>query len=270
MKVQPVSPAMGVRISGIDVRGADTTMVGELRSLLLDHQLLVIAGQHLPHLELQEFGCKWGELLTHPSGMDAKSPYVQVLSSRKGVRGKAFGAWHSDMSWHPTPPWITMLHAHTIPPWGGDTGYANQHLAWESLDRAAKDTRRMFRRGLCSAEQLVGLRAFHTGKGFGPEVPDSIHPVVRIHDETHRPALYVNPEFTSHITNMPETDSALMLFPLWAHAITQEFTYRHTWSTGDLLIWDNRSVMHTAILDYDAPRKMARVIVKGDKPLSSS
>ncbi len=267
MKVEPVSPAVGVRITGIDLQEAGDGLVCDLRSLLLDHHLLVIAGQALHRPEFQEFGFKWGELMTHPSGMDRDNPYVQLLAYEGRMRGKVFGAWHSDMSWHPTPPQITMLHARTLPPSGGDTGYANQHLAWESLDRAARDKRRTSRRELPTSEELEGLRANHTGKGFGPEVPDSVHPLVRTHDETRRLALYANPEFTTHIVDMAQTDSKLMLWALWTHAITLEFTYRHAWSTGDLVIWDNRSVMHTAILDYDAPRAMTRVVVKGDVPV---
>ena len=267
MKVESVSAAMGVRVTGVDLHQTSDDLIGDLRSLLVEHHVLVIGDQDLHRPELQEFGFKWGELMTHPSGMDRDSPYVQMLASEGGIRGKAFGAWHSDMSWHPTPPRITMLHARKLPPSGGDTGYANQHLAWESLDRAATDKRRASRRELPTREDLAGLRAFHRGKGFGPDVPDSVHPLVRVHDETQRPALYVNPEFTTHIVEIPETDSKLMLWALWTHAITLEFTYRHAWSTGDLVIWDNRSVMHTAILDYDAPRAMSRVVVKGDAPV---
>ena len=159
-----------------------------------------------------------------------------------------------------------MLHAQRIPSSGGDTGYANQHLAYESLDRASRDKRRMFRRHLATQKELVGLNAFHVGKGFGEHVPDSVHPVVRTHDETGRKALYVNPEFTSHIVDVSEHESERLLWPLWLHAITEEFTYRHRWSTGDLVIWDNRAVMHTAILDYEEPRSMSRIVIQGNEP----
>ena len=267
MKAESAAPALGLRIRQLDLAKDGGRAVDELRALLLEHQLLVIAKQQLTSQQLMDFGLGWGELMTHPSSVARKNPYVQKLANQGDVKGKGFGAWHSDMTWHPTPPWITMLHAQTIPISGGDTGYANQHLAYESLDRASLDKRRMFRRHLATQDELEGLHAFHVGKGFGEHVPDSVHPVVRTHDETGRKALYVNPEFTSHIVDVTEGESERLLWPLWLHAVTEEFTYRHRWSTGDLVIWDNRSVMHTAILDYDEPRSMSRIVIQGNVPV---
>ncbi len=267
MRIEPLAPAMGARVSGIDLREASANLIGELRAALLAHHLLAVADQNLHRDELRRFGEGWGALLTHPASQHTENPYVQVLASRGGARGKGYGAWHSDMSWHPTPPSITMLHARKLPSHGGDTGFANQHMALAALDRAALDKGRMFRRDLPTVEQISDLAANHTGKRFGPKVPDSVHPVVRTHDETRRTALYVNPEFTSHIVGLPQTESRLTLYALWAHATGLEFTYRHRWATGDLVIWDNRSVMHTSILDYDEPRALTRVVVKGDPPV---
>ena len=263
LHLERLSPAMGARVSGVDLRTASADLIGGLRAALLEHHLLVVADQDLRSEELQAFGSGWGELLTHPASMRSANPYVQTLASKNGARGRGVGAWHSDMSWHPTPPWITMLHARTLPSRGGDTGYANQHLAWQALDLAAKDRGRMFRRDLPRAADIAGLNANHTGKRFGDHVPDSIHPVARRHDENGLPALYVNPEFTSHIVGVEEPTAKLMLYALWAHATSLEFSYRHRWSPGDLAIWDNRSVMHTSILDYDEPRALTRVVVKG-------
>ena len=267
MKLESAAPAMGLRVGQLNLAKDGDRAVGELRGLLLEHQLLVITKQQLTSEQLMDFGHGWGDLMTHPSSMAHPNPYVQTLANQGKVKGKGFGAWHSDMTWHPTPPRITMLHAQRVPGSGGDTGYANQHLAYESLDRASRDKRRMFRRHLATQEELVGLSAFHVGKGFGEHVPDSVHPVVRTHDETGRKALYVNPEFTSHVIDVTEHESERLLWPLWLHAVAEEFTYRHRWSPGDLLIWDNRSVMHTAILDYDEPRSMSRIVIQGNEPV---
>ncbi len=266
MQIERLSPAMGVRIGHLDLQRADATMAAELRGLLNEHHLICISNQDLSEEEQQSFGMLWGDLLTHPASLKRSNPHVQVLAGNGRAKNQVFGAWHSDMTWHPTPPWITMLHARKIPSFGGDTGYTNQHLAWEHLERVRKDRRRSHRRYLPESEQLLKLRANHTGKGFGPNVPDSVHPVVRTHNENGRQALYVNPEFTTHIVGVPEQESLNILFPLWLHAITEEFCYRHQWRPGDFVIWDNRSVMHTAILDYDEPRTMHRVVVKGDVP----
>ena len=258
---------MGVRVSEIDLQVANTDLVGELRQLLMKYNLVAVSNQDLHEEQMQAFGQLWGELLTHPASESRPNPYIQTLAGNGKAKGRVFGSWHSDMTWHPTPPWITMLHARRIPGFGGDTGYANQHLAWEYLDQAIRDTRRVHRRYLSDANSLRELRANHTGKGFGQHVPDSVHPVVRTHDETGREALYVNPEFTTHIVDVPAEESISILFPVWLHAVTEEFCYRHHWIPGDLVIWDNRSVMHTAILDYEEPRSMTRVVVKGDVPV---
>lgn len=266
MKQQRLSPAMGVRIDDINVNEANNDMVGELRALLNEHHLLCLSKQELSDEQQQSFGGLWGELLTHPASEHAPNPYVQVLAGNGKAKNRVFGSWHSDMTWHPTPPWITMLHGRVVPKFGGDTGYANQHLAFDMLDQARKDQRRSHRRHLPDTESLLSMRANHTGKGFGQHVPDSIHPVIRTHNENGKQALYVNPEFTTHIVDASEAESIATLFPLWIHALTEEFCYRHQWRQGDLVIWDNRSVMHTAILDYEEPRSMKRVVIKGDKP----
>ena len=287
MRLEPLAPAMGARIDGLDLRDASADLVGVLRTALLEHHLLVVSNQDLDAPALQAFGGRWGELLTHPASVNAPNPYVQTLGKPAGrkaedaeqqpsgvppsrasrPRPRRYGAWHSDMSWHPTPPWITMLHARTLPTWGGDTGFANQQLAWEALDVAGRDRGRVFRRDLPTSEDILGRRANHTGKQFGPDVPDSIHPVVRTHNESGRAALYVNPEFTSRIEGLEDAASRVMLYALWAHATGMEFVYRHRWRPGDICIWDNRSVMHTSIADYTEPRSLSRVVVKGDVPV---
>ena len=123
IRTEPLSPAMGVRVNGLDLKSANDTMVGELRDLLNTHHLVCVSEQDLHEEEQQAFGALWGELLTHPAAMKRSNPYVQVLAGDGRAKNRAFGSWHSDMTWHPTPPWITMLHARTIPGFGGDTGY---------------------------------------------------------------------------------------------------------------------------------------------------
>ncbi len=256
-----VSVPLGARIEGLDLsRDSGAEVIGELRELLLDHHLLVIPGQRLSAPELAAFGRRWGDLLTHPATKHRDTDYVQWIgggASRKftffhGVHPFG-GGWHSDMTWHSTPPIITGLHARRLPSSGGDTAFANQHLAYETLD---EETR----------ERISDLKAFHTGKVFGSDVEDSVHPVVRTHEETGRKALYVNGNFTKHIVDMPDAESELLLFRLLAHASRPEFTYRHHWELGDLVLWDNRSVMHYAIRDYDEQRIMHRIVVKGGEP----
>ena len=138
--VIPASVALGVRVEGIDLaaaHGAD--LIDHLRALLLEHHLLVLPGQNLTPAELEAFGRQWGDLLTHPATKHRDTDFVQWI----GSRGRKFhfvagvhavnGGWHSDMTWHSTPPIITGLHARHLPHAGGDTAFANQHLAFETL-----------------------------------------------------------------------------------------------------------------------------------------
>ncbi|MYD97961.1 MAG: TauD/TfdA family dioxygenase [Gammaproteobacteria bacterium] len=258
------SVAMGARVEGIDLadlgNNGDADVIQELRELLLEHHLLVLPGQELSALELEAFGRRWGDLLTHPATKHRDTNYVQFIGGRAAKKFTFFpgvhpfgGGWHSDMTWHSTPPIITGLHAQRLPTSGGDTAFANQHLAYENL---SDDLR----------ERIADLKAFHTGKVFGPDVEDSVHPVVRTHDETGRKALYVNGNFTKYILDMPEDESELLLYALYAHSTRPEFVYRHHWEVNDLVLWDNRSVMHYAIRDYDEPRIMHRIVIKGGTP----
>ena len=260
MTVERASVALGARVEGVDLaRDSGAETIADLRDLLLEHHLLVLPGQHLSALELEAFGRRWGDLLTHPATRHRDTDYVQFIGGKErmfkfspGVHPFG-GGWHSDMTWHSTPPIITGLHAQRLPASGGDTAFANQHLAYATLDDETK-------------AQLANLSAFHTGKVFGPDVEDSVHPVVRTHDETGEPALYVNGNFTKYICDMPEDASERLLFRLFAHASRPEFVYRHHWHLHDLVLWDNRSVMHYAVGDYTEQRVMHRIVVKGGPP----
>ena len=258
--VTSASVALGARVSGIDLshdQGDDT--IGLLKRLLQEHHLIVLSEQDFSAIELRDFGLRWGELLTHPATKHRDTEYVQWIASngRKiQIHPSVFSlssGWHSDMTWHSTPPFYTGLHARQLPSKGGDTMFANQHMAYDTLDEETK-------------ERLEGLEAFHTGKVFGPDVEDSIHPVIRTHEDTGRKALFVNVNFTRYIVGMPDDENKDLLTRLFYHSSRPEFTYRHQWEVGDLVLWDNRSVMHYAIADYDERRVMHRIVVKGSKP----
>lgn len=259
MTVQQASPMLGARIEGVDLAHESDADIDELRALMLRHHLLVLPNQQLTAVELERFGRRWGELLTHPATKHRDTDYVQWIGGKnrrfrfgRGVHPFG-GGWHSDMTWHSTPPIISGLHAQRLPASGGDTAFSNQHLAYETLD---EETR----------QRIADLKAFHTGKVFGPDVEDSIHPVVRTHEESERKALYVNGDFTKYVVDMAPEESERLLFKLLAHATRPEFVYRHRWQLNDLVLWDNRSVMHYAVLDYDEPRIMHRIVVRGGKP----
>ena len=251
------SVALGARVEGVDLaRGIGDDVIDKLRELMLEHHVLVLPGQRLSALELADFGGRWGDLHVHSITPHPDTDRVQRVVSKRKFRffpAPFAGGWHADMTWLPAPPVITGLHARQLPKAGGDTAFANQHLAYETLDEELRS-------------RLADIEAFHTGKGFGTEIEDSIHPLVRIHEETGRKALFVNTNYTRHIVGLPDDESERLLFRLFGHATRLEFTYRHRWQRDDLVLWDNRSVMHYAVGDYDEPRVMHRIVVKDSRP----
>jgi len=252
LTVTPAENNLGARVEGIDLTaGGDDAVVAQLRALLLLHHVVVLPGQKLTALELEAFARRWGELLTHPASQHRDTPNIQFIRG-SGAIGN-FGTWHSDMTWHPTPPTITMLHAQLLPKTGGDTAFANQHLAYDTLPEHLR-------------EVLDGARAFHSGKVFGPDTPDSVHPAIRTHDESGKKALYLNMAFTRYLVDVDRDISKTVMGEALLHATRVEFTYRHKWQLHDLVIWDNRSVMHCPAMDYEGKRFMHRAVVKGDAP----
>lgn len=255
LTVTRAQPNIGARVEGVDLRtvgDGDGALVARLRELLLEHHVVVLPAQDLSALELETFAAQWGELLEHPATRHRDTPYIQWIAASGTVAGR-FGTWHSDMTWHPTPPSITMLHAQRLPETGGDTAFVNQHLAYETLPERLRKV-------------LDGADAFHSGKVFGPDTPDSVHPAIRTHDESGRKALYVNAAFTESLVDVDPILGKTVMTEALLHATRVEFMYRHHWDLHDLVIWDNRSVMHCPSFDYEGERYMHRAVVAGGVP----
>jgi len=254
LTITRTEPNIGARVDGIDLSGGGSAeTVAALRAALLEHHVIAISGQDLSATELEAFARQWGELLTHPATRHEDTPYIQFIPG-SGATKSGFGTWHSDMTWHATPPIVTMLHARRLPDAGGDTAFSNQHLAWETLPRKLR-------------AKLDNAQAYNSGKIFGPDVPDTVHPAVRTHDETGREALYVNAAFTTHFIDMEPAEGKALLLRTLMHATRVEFVYRHKWELHDLVIWDNRAVMHCPSVDYEGERYMHRAVVAGGAPV---
>jgi taurine dioxygenase len=183
------------------------------------------------------------------------------------------GGWHSDMSFLEEPALGSILYAREVPPYGGDTLWANQYLAYETLSDGMK-------------EMLEGLKALHTAKGeysergasaqkrssmqiatANDDTPAFEHPVVRTHPETGRKALYVNPAFTEKFVGMTRRESRPLLNFLFEHCTQEPFTCRFRWTKNAIAFWDNRAAQHFALNDYHGHRRhMERVTVNGDRP----
>jgi taurine dioxygenase len=272
--VAPIAGAIGAEISGVDLSTelSDDT-VAAIRRALLDHLVVFFRDQELTPRQLMAFAGRFGEPLTYPfvKGLD-EFPEVTPILKREEDRSNFGGLWHSDTVYQQAPPMGTILYGIEIPPYGGDTEFANQYLAYESLSEP-------LRRFL---DQLTALHI--SGKGAvqktrtemmkqasaglkGDELA-SRHPAVRTHPETGRKALYVNIAHTTHFEGMTEEESAPILAFLFRHQVKAEFTCRFRWEKGSVAFWDNRCTQHNPINDYHGFRRlMHRVTLAGTVPV---
>jgi taurine dioxygenase len=258
--VEPQAGSLGALVFGADLahdRGDD--VVAALRDALLEHLVICIRGQNelTPDGQL-DFARRWGTVLVHPYVPSIEGhPGIMKISDANAVTT----TWHADTTHVVAPPAMSMLLARVVPNAGGDTMFANQYAAYETLSEGLKHT-------------LHSLRAVHCGTelakqaGVSQDAVTHSHPVVRTHPETGRRSLFVNGNYTRHFEGWTEAESAPLLQYLYAHASRPEFTWRHHWRPGDLLIWDNRCTQHAVIGDAaGAERVLHRVTIDGDVPV---
>ena len=250
MHIQPLSGSLGAQVSDIDLGAVDDGLFEQIAQALWQHQVLVFKQQDVTIEQHVALGKRFGTLHTHPAAAGVDGHPEILLLRNKGKDKNITQVWHSDVSCEEQPPSISILRAIELPPSGGDTMWANQYAA---LDRLSDGLRSM----------IEPLRAVH--RGFELQ---ATHPVVRTHPETGRKALYVNLGFTSHFEHMTPAESKPLLHQLASIGSDFDLTMRHSWSVGDIVMWDNRCVMHYAIHDYgDEPREMHRVTVRGERPV---
>ena len=246
LEVRRLAGNCGVEVAGVDVRTIDDATVGELRDLVAQYAVVILPGQRLDTEDEVGFASRWGV----PHARPGRSPILGLDSTDTRRARPQGGGWHSDMSWARETPYATFLYALTIPDVGGDTIFANQCAAYDSLPERLRP-------------QIEGRSAEHRhpnppGRFAGGTV---VHPIVRVIPESGRSALFVNPAFTQQICDMSEEASRRVLWQLYRVATRPEVTYRHRWTTGDLVVWDNRCVLHYAIHDYTEPRLLHRITV---------
>ena len=281
--VAPAAAALGAEVGCGDVRALDDPGIAAVRKACLENLVIVIRGQTLADPELIAFGRRLGELDTAPLAKTGKEqarvhPEVIVVSNVTengvpiGVLRDAEVVWHSDNSYRDIPLSFSALYALEVPPAGGDTGFANMYLALETLPA---DLRGRIA-GLTIKHDMTYNSAGDLRDGFKPvadvrDAPGPRHPIVRTHAETGYNALYLGRRPNAYIDGLPVAESERLLDALWAHATQPQFTWRHQWRAGDIVIWDNRCVMHhRAPFDGGARRVMHRIQGKGDKPVQRS
>ncbi|WP_431729468.1 TauD/TfdA dioxygenase family protein [Verrucosispora sp. TAA-831] len=274
LALDPLGPHFGAEVRGLDLDRATDAELAAVRAALVDRKVLFFADQHLDDDGQVRLGRRLGDLTaSHPvvGGVDEAHPEVYALDSADN--GFA-DVWHTDVTFVARPPLGSILRAVTLPPTGGDTTWADSQLAYDSLAEpvrrlvdglvAVHDGNREF--GYYLAQRRGGRGSVWDGEVVTRLDPVE-HPVVRVHPETGRRGIFVNPGFTSHVVGVSEAESRAILDLLYAHLTKPEHLVRHRWRTGDVAMWDNRSTAHYANRDYgDARRVVHRITLRGDRP----
>ncbi len=274
LALDKLGPRFGAEVIGLDVASASDAEVLAIRDALVEHKVLVLRGQSLDDAGQIDFGRRLGDLTAghpvHDSGRVAAEVYA-LDSQDNGFAD----VWHTDVTFMERPPLGSILRPVVLPPHGGDTNWADSQLAYESLSApvrqmidqltAVHDGNREF--GYYLEQKRGGKGNVWDGKEVTTLVPVE-HPVVRVHPETGRKGIFVNPGFTSHIVGVSEAESRGILDLLYAHLTKPEHVVRHRWRLGDLVLWDNRSTSHYANRDYGTERRvMHRITLRGDIPV---
>jgi taurine dioxygenase len=275
--VEPVAGALGATVSGVDLSKVfESEELDELREALAAYQVVFLPGQELTLDDLERVTDLLGgrDVTPYVTPLEDR-PYVIKVIKEPGDQLNFANAWHTDLSYLPEPPAYTLLHAWEVPACGGDTVWASQYAAYETLSGGLRET-------------LAGLRAVHSaGLAYGTggyldkvkgltsmaiqpsadAYDEHVHPAVIEHPVTHRGALYVNPVYTTRFEGWTPMESQALLDHLYRHSVTENFTCRLRWARHTLAIWDNRCTIHNALNDYSGMRReMYRTSVKGTAP----
>jgi taurine dioxygenase len=253
LEVRRLSGSLGAEVHGLRLAEATAQDAVRLHELLLEHMVLFLPAQHLGPDEHVAFGRLFGDLESHPNlDLDRERPEFFELRAVDGSGGVA-DEWHSDLTCAEHPSKIAILQMKVAPEFGGDTLWTNTCRAYDELSAPLRD--------LCD-----GLTAFHDA---GPHLAPGrghIHPVVRIHPETGRRALFVNEHFTRRIVELSDAESTALLGFLTRWVQQPRFTVRYRWTAGTVAIWDNRCTQHHVLNDFEGERIIQRVTVMGDDP----
>jgi len=272
LEIKKIAGALGAEIHGVDLATVSAGIASEIRAVLLDHLVVFFRDQHLTLAQFLAFARTMGNPVEYPllKGLPGYPDVIEV-SKLEGERANFGGVWHSDTAYLEHPAMGSMLLAREVPPVGGDTLFANQYLAYETL---SSGLRRMLE-GVVAVNSSAKADASRTredrvkrgGREDAREEYFAEHPVVRTHPETGRKALYVNIAHTVRFKDMTEEESAPLLSYLFHHQVQPELTCRFQWREGSLAFWDNRCAQHNAVNDYHGYRRvMHRITLAGDRP----
>jgi len=252
MKISSITPSIGAEITGVDLAALDSEAVSHINDAFLKHHVLVFRNQTLSRDQHKAFGRLFGDLHIHPSkrnGMNQEDPELFIVNTKPDAKLTNGEAWHSDVSCEEIPPKASILYVTKCPEnGGGDTMFANMHEAFAEL---SPDMQSLLLGKTAYHDGEIDLRNYGIRLRDGQTYPRASHPLVPRHPENGRPYLFANGSFTSHIEDIPRWESDMLLTGLYQRTATNpRIQCRVKWQPNTLVMWDNRSVQHHAILDY--------------------
>ena len=273
--VEPMAGAVGAEIAGVDLNDLDDVAVSEIRRSLLEHNVVFFRDQNFTPPNQMEFGKRFGSLNRHSyvKGLDDYPDVFRIV--KEPTDAHHFGnSWHTDLAYEKEPAMATILYGIAVPATGGDTMFCSLYAAYAALSDGMKRMLSKLNVVYTNAHTYgKDAKRFKTGVAKdmsvtqAPEVKEVVHPLIRIHPETGRNALYLSSTHYSRIEGMTEAESKPLLQQLCEHAIRPEFTCRFKWRAGSVAFWDNRCTMHYAVNDFPNTRRiMQRVTLQGDVP----
>jgi taurine dioxygenase len=271
IEARRIAGALGAEITGVDLSvPLPENLVREIRKAFLDHLVIFFRDQNLNEEQYMAFAARFGEPVEYPfvKGL-AGFPKIIEVKKLEHERVAFGGIWHTDTAYLERPPMASMLLAREVPPFGGDTLFANMYLAYEGLSDGLKKLLSTLKAVNSSTKADASMTREDAAKSSGKnsKIYSAEHPVVRTHPETGRKALYVNSGHTVRFVGWTEEESAPLLRFLFDWQTRPEFTCRFSWQPGSIALWDNRCAQHNPVNDYHGYRRlMHRITLAGDVP----
>lgn len=271
LTIEPMTSAIGAEIRGVDLGAPlDEKTVAEIHDALMERLVLVFRGQDITPEQQVAFARRFGEISPPPITPKYGDSPDYIVLDQKTPKGEGGDRWHSDNTFMATPPMGSILKAVMLPSVGGDTCFANMYAAYDELSpsfqalvddlEATHDLTKSLERAIAAGHSNANLREMQE------QWPPVVHPVVRHHPVTWRKALFVNGSSTTRILGISERESEILLAYLVEHVRSPSFQCRVRWDENTVVFWDNRSVQHFAVPDYNERRIMHRVTLAGDRP----